>query len=60
MEEEIILIGYRIDLLNLSLLAKKNIYDANNESIPCKCIFIGLEIFKGLIERNLQYLNFAA
>ena len=35
MEEWIILIGYRIDLLNLSLLAKKNINDTSNESIAC-------------------------
>ena len=38
MEEQIILIGYGIDLLNLSLLAD-NIYDTSNESIACKCIF---------------------
>ena len=42
MEERIILIGYGIDLLNLSLMAKKNIYDTSNESIGC--IFMGLEI----------------
>ena len=45
MEERIILNGYRIDLLKLSLLAKKNIYETSNESIVCGGIFKGLEIF---------------
>ena len=45
MEERIILIGYIIDLLKLSLLAKKNIYDTSNESIVYTGIFKGLEIF---------------
>ena len=45
MEERIIFIGYGIDLLYLSLLAKKNIPDTSNESIVNNCIFTGLEIF---------------
>ena len=52
MEERIIFIGYGIDLLYLSLLAKKNIHDTSNESIACKCIFTGLEIVRDFF-RNM-------
>ena len=52
----IILIGYILDLLILSLLAKKNIYDTSNESIACKSILQGLEIVKDLFERYIQFV----
>ena len=54
MEEGIILRGYGIYLLILSLTAKKNTYDTSNESIACKCIFTELEIVWDLLKRYIQ------
>ena len=53
MEEWIIFIGYGKDLLNLSLLAKKNIYATSKELLQ-KMHYYGLRNILGFSNNNIN------